>query len=58
MRTEERKAIKACVFQTEKIQIKKMFWSWNEDSLKGRIKKKKKPEPSKTNYGKFNKIKT
>lgn len=57
MRTEERKAIKACVFQTEKIQIKKMFWSWNEDSLKGRIKKKN-PEPSKTNYGKFNKIKT
>lgn len=44
MRTEERKAIKACVFQTEKIQIKKMFWSWNEDSLKGRIKKKKKPQ--------------
>lgn len=48
MRTEERKAIKACVFQTEKIQIKKMFWSWNEEN----------PEPSKTNYGKFNKIKT
>lgn len=38
MRKEERKAIKACVFQTKKIQIKKMFWSWNEDSLTGRIK--------------------